>query len=455
MSGPKIVDIRHLEAIQERQRRLMRKRLKQLQKQWQQQRQRLTTALASVRPLLDADEMTAIDRSIAAMDQRFDQLHDDQSLRELQERGTGRLAFMDGELQRLQQQINDSVTQARQRARSMQAATNDLAARLRAAGMEEEGRLLLMAPSIEALERAAQLLSQREQEQAHQAMQQALADFGVRASPRQLQPKVREPERERVEQLLVQLELLNNDPATEGMRARLDALDGEPDPRQMRLRLDSLALELSQALQRDQETEERHAILDELEAQLGVYEEVPPGLLQAIAAQREGQQEGPSLTDLRQAVERWCEQEARRLDGERIRTVVLSSLRVLGYDVREGMQAGWVEGGSIVLQKAGSSDYAVELQDLNGRLRSQVVRFGDPDSPVSDQQRRRDSEVEEQWCTAHAQTLADLRQQGMESHVMAKREPGEVPLVVLRSTDVDRMDRSIGRSHQPNQQQRS
>jgi hypothetical protein len=253
----------------------------------------------------------------------------------------------------------------------------------------------------------------------------------------------------------VQLELLNNEPATEAMRARLDALDEEPDPRQRRLRLDSLALQLSQALQRNQEKVERHAILDELEAQLGVYEEVPTGLLQAIANQREGQQEGPSLSDLRQAVERWCDQEARRLDGERIRTVVLGSLRALGYDVREGMQAGWVEGGSIVLQKAGSSDYAVELQDLNGRLRSQVVRFGDPDSPISDQQRRRDAEIEEQWCTAHAQTLADLRQQGMESQVMAKREPGEVPLVVLRSTSVDRIDRSIGRSDQPSQQQRS
>ena len=454
MSGPKITDIRHLEAIQERQRRLMQKRLQQLQEQWQQQRQRLKNALETVRPLLGADEVTAIDRSIAAMDQRFEQLDGNQSLGELQERGTGRLVFMDAELLRLQQLITDSLTQARQRARSMQAATNDLAERLRKAGMEDEGRLLLKSPSSEALERAAQLLSQREQDKANQALEKALAELGVRASSRQLQPEDREPERERVEQLLVKLELINNEPATEEMRARLDALDRDPDPRQRRLRLDSLAIQLSQALQRDQEIAERQTILDELEAQLGVYEEVPAGFLQAIAAQREGHEQGPSLSDLRQAVERWCEQEARRLDGERIRTVVLGSLRALGYDVRQGMQAGWVEGGSIVLQKAGSNDYAVELQDLNGRVRSQVVRYGDPDSPVSDQQRRRDSEIEEQWCTAHAQALVDLREQGMESQVMAKRKPGEVPLVV-RSTAVDRLDRAIGRSNQSNQHQRS
>jgi hypothetical protein len=254
---------------------------------------------------------------------------------------------------------------------------------------------------------------------------------------------------------MVQLELLNDTCVTSGLRRRLDALEGELDPHQRKMRLNSLVLELSHALQRSQAMAEHHAILDELEAQLGLFEDVPAELLKAIAAQRESQGEENSLTELRQAVERWSEHEARRLDGERIRSVVLGSLRELGYDVREGMQAGWVEGGSIVLQKAGSSDYGVELQDFNGRLRSQVVRFGDPDSPVSDQQRQRDTEIEEQWCTAHAQTLATLRQKGMEAQIMAKREPGEQPLVVVRSKDADRMDRSIARVNQPSQQQRS
>jgi hypothetical protein len=119
------------------------------------------------------------------------------------------------------------------------------------------------------------------------------------------------------------------------------------------------------------------------------------------------------------------------------------------------MQTGWVEGGSIVLQKPGSNDYAVELQDLNGRLRTQVVRYGDPDSSVSDQQRQRDTEIEVQWCTAHAQTLATLRQKGMEAEVMANRAPGEVPLVVVRSEDTSRMETSIGQANQPRQRHRS
>ena len=455
MSGPKIVDIRVTAAIQERQRHLVRLRVKQLQKQWREHRQRLEIALAATRPLLASEEIMAIEQSVAAMDQRFRQFSDDQSLQELEQRGTERLAFLDAEILRLQQQINDSVVAGRKRARSMQATRDDLAARLRSAGMEEERHLLLRAPSIEAMESAANLLSLREKEQANQAMQEALADLGVSASSRRMQQEGSDPERERIEQLMVQVELLNDTSVSAGLRARLEKLDGGLDPTQRRLRLNSLALELSQALQRGKAMAENQSILDELQAQLEVFEGAPATLFQAIAAQREGKEGSSSLTDLRQEVDRWCEQEGRRLDGERIRSVVLGSLRELGYDVREGMQAGWVEGGSIVLQKPGSNEYGVELQDLNGRLRTQVVRYGDPDSPVSDQQLQRDTEIEEQWCTAHAQTLSMLRQKGMEAEVMAHRAPGELPLVVVRSADTSHVNPSSVQVKQPRQQYRS
>jgi len=389
------------------------------------------------------------------MDRRYGDLHGDQSIEDLEKRGAEQMAFIYDELQRLRQQVNDSVIEARQRVRSMQAAKNDLSDRLKQAGMGKESRLLLMDSSVEALERAALLLSQHEQQQDQrsQAMQQALTDFGVRASPRQHSPQVPDQDLERIERLLVQLELLDDSAATTVLRTRLDSLDDELNLSQRRLRLDSLALDVSHAVQVRKETEDRLAILNELEAQLGVYEVVPDDLLLAIASIRDGKLDGSSLRDLQEAVMRWCEQEAQRLDGERIRSIVLGSLRELGYDVREGMQTAWVEGSSIVLQKAGSGDYGVELKDFNGRLRSQVIRYGDPNSIVSDQQHQRDTEIEQHWCSAHAKTLAILRQQGMEARIMAKREPGEVPLVVVRSTKSSHADRDISRTNQPSKEQ--
>jgi hypothetical protein len=102
-----------------------------------------------------------------------------------------------------------------------------------------------------------------------------------------------------------------------------------------------------------------------------------------------------------------------------------------------------VEGGSIILQKPGSSDYAVELQDMDGKLRSRVVRFGDPLSTGSEQQRQRDSEMEEQWCQAHTQTLSTLREQGVDAKIMAKREPGAIPVEVIRATEEGRSSQAL------------
>jgi hypothetical protein len=444
MSGPKIVDIRLVQALQERQRRLARQRLQQLQIQWNAQRQRIQAAADAVNPMSDVVDIKAIEQSIAAMDQRLAKLGDEQSLDELVNRGAERLAFMDAELSRLQQQIKDGLLEARLRARSMQASVADLSARLQAAGLEQERQALVVAPSLNSLERAAKLLEFHDHEQGNHAFQQALVDLGVSATSRQLKSEMVDPERERIEQLLVQLELLDDGQLTADLRARFDELDADNNLSYRRMRLDSLALDISQALQRSNDLVIRHKILDELEAQLRVYDEVPPGLIIAITTHREERQEGTSIDDLRVAVDQWCQQEARRLDGEQIRKIVLGSLQQLGYDVREGMASGWVEGGSIVLHKAGSNDYGFELQDLNGRLRSQVVRFGDPTASVSAQQQKRDTEIEHQWCTDHAQALDNLRQQGMDAEIMAKRDPGEVPMVVLRTAEGDLISREAG-----------
>ena len=403
--------------------------------------------------MANSEVIVAMEKSMTAMDRRFEKVQEADSLEDLQIRGEQQLQFMASELDQLREQMNTAITEVRQRSRSMRAAANDLAARLQAAGLVEESRSLLQAPSAAGLELAAQQLGRKLRNQSDQEFRQALTDLAVEASPARLEHIAVDPERERIEKLLVKLELLDDSNETTGLRSRLEALDGEQDQHQRRLLLDSLSLELSQTMQRRAREADRLAILDELEAQLGVFNAAPAGLMTAINAHRDGQ--GASLSELRQAVEGWCKQEALRLDGERVRNVVLASLRELGYDVREGMTTAWVEGGSIVVQKAGSSDYGVELQDVDGRMRTEVVRFGDPGAPVSDQQRQRDTEIEQQWCTAHAQTLESLRKQGMEAKIMAKRKPGEVPLAI-RLTAPDRSNastRGADRSTGPASQQ--
>ena len=54
MSGPKIVYIRVLQAIQELQRRLQEQRLNQLKNQWRSQRKRLDQSLKELQPLANS-----------------------------------------------------------------------------------------------------------------------------------------------------------------------------------------------------------------------------------------------------------------------------------------------------------------------------------------------------------------------------------------------------------------
>jgi hypothetical protein len=92
------------------------------------------------------------------MDRRFEKIQETDSLEDLQRRGEQQLQFMASELDQLREQMNTTITEVRQRSRSMRVAVSDLATRLQAAGLVEESRSLLQAPSADGLELAAQQL---------------------------------------------------------------------------------------------------------------------------------------------------------------------------------------------------------------------------------------------------------------------------------------------------------
>jgi len=132
---------------------------------------------------------------MTAMDRRFEKIQEADSLEDLQKRGEQQLQFMASELDQLREQMNTAITEVRQRSRSMRAAAKDLAARLQAAGLFEERRSLLQAPSVEGLELAAEQLGRELRNQSDQDFRQALADLAIDASPARLELKAVDPER--------------------------------------------------------------------------------------------------------------------------------------------------------------------------------------------------------------------------------------------------------------------
>lgn len=429
MSGPKIVDIRVLQAQRERELRLLRERIAYQRKQWEGSRQRLQEAINELADQADGQTLKTIKATVQKIEQRFQSWPDDTDLEQLLRLSEAQLQFIEQETKELKDQLTRELGDARQGQRLLQLAIADTASRLERAGLGAERDALLAAATSDALGVALDQLNAAAVEVSDGALAAATTELVGSIKPQKIDalPTI-DAAGERVERLLVQLELLGESSQIAGFAQRLENLALMVDASQRRLLTDSLALEIDAALNADRVEQSRQASLAELEAELSIYQAAPPALIEQL--QRLQSQPQAVITEVAAQVRSWCDAEAQRQDGEQIRSLVLGSLRELGYDVREGMATAWAEGGQLMLQKPGSSDYGVELQDVNGRVRTQVVRFGDPAAGLSEQQKQRDVEVEQQWCTAHSAVLKNLQDAGLEAKILASRGIGELPLEV-------------------------
>ena len=429
MSGPKIVDIRVLQAQRERQLRLLRERIAYQHKQWERSRQRLQAAIEELSDQDDSQIVKTIQAAVQQIEQRFQKWPDDTDLEELLQLSEAQLRFIEQETQELKEQLTRQLADSRQGQRSLQLAIADAASRLERAGLGAERDELLAQATAGALEAALDRLNAAAVEVGDRALAAATTALVGSIQPQKIDagPSI-DAAGERVERLLVQLELLGEFSQIAGFSKRLENLAVMVDPSKRRLLIDSLALEIDAALKAEYVEQNRQASLAALEAELSIYPAAPSVLIEQLHFLK-GQSHA-EITDVAAEVRNWCDAEARRQDGEQIRSLVLGSLRELGYDVREGMATAWSEGGQLMLQKPGSSDYGVELQDVNGRMRTQVVRFGDPAAGLSEQQKQRDVEVEQQWCTAHSTVLKNLNDAGLDAKILASRAIGELPLEV-------------------------
>jgi len=429
MSGPKIVDIRVLEAQRERELRLLRERIAHQRKQWERNRQLLQVAIHELADQADGQALKSIKASVQQIDQRFQSWPEDTDLEQLLHLSEAQLHFIEQESQELKEQLTRELADARHGHRSLQLAIADAASRLERAGLAAERDDLLAQATADALGVALDRLNAAAVEASDGALAAATTALvgNVKTEKIDALPTI-DAAGERVERLLVQLELLGESSQIAGFVERLEKLTFMVDASQRRLLTDSLALEINAALSADQAEQNRQTSLAALEAELAIYPAAPPALIEQLHRMQGLPQ--AEITEVAGAVRNWCDAEARRQDGEHIRSLVLGSLRELGYDVREGMATAWAEGGQLMLQKPGSSDYGVELKDMNGRVRTQVVRFGDPNAGLSEQQKQRDVEVEQQWCTAHSAVLKNLQDAGLEAKILASRAIGELPLEV-------------------------
>ena len=309
MSGPKIVDIRVLQAQRERQLRLLRERIAYQHKQWERSHQRLQAAIEELANQDDGQIVKTIQAAVQQIEQRFQKWPDDTDLEELLQLSEAQLHFIEQETQELKEQLTRQLADSRQGQRSLQLAIADAASRLERAGLGAERDELLAQATAAALEAALDRLNAADVEVGDQALAAATTALVGSIQPQKIDagPSI-DAAGERVERLLVQLELLGEFSQIAGFSKRLENLAVMVDPSKRRLLIDSLALEIDAALKAEYVEQNRQASLVALEAELSIYPAAPPALLEQL--HRLKGQSHAEITGVAAEVRNWCAADA-------------------------------------------------------------------------------------------------------------------------------------------------
>lgn len=236
----------------------------------------------------------------------------------------------------------------------------------------------------------------------------------------------------KLDALLAQIGALQDTAGWAELMRRADAVRAEADaPRRRRL-YESLVLESGQRLKKLRATEawlaEVDVLIEEAEPYTGTAVDTVATALRDL--RRAGRPE--NLAPWRERLTTAQQHELARLEHERKRHAILESLSELGYETSEGMETALTQAGKLVIRKPGDTDYAVEVvSDAKlSMVQTTMVRYTDAPE-MTEQQRQRDCEREEEWCADHARLRDRLAQQGLATSFKLKLPSGEHPVKVV------------------------
>jgi len=230
----------------------------------------------------------------------------------------------------------------------------------------------------------------------------------------------------RVDGLLGELSALGVDPSP--FSGRIAALEAEA-PSRRALLADSLLLDLASAVRNGRERALVMSDLRERHAELSEMKSPDAAMLLSEIKQALAQPAGNELELVKRA-DFLIESEMHVMAAEERRRAVLEGLASLGYEVSEGMATAWVEGGRVVLRKAASPGYGVEL---SGGSHSDVlqVRAVSIGNPADARDTSRDRDMETIWCGEFQRLQSLVAKSGGSLSIESARPIGQFPLKVV------------------------
>jgi hypothetical protein len=231
----------------------------------------------------------------------------------------------------------------------------------------------------------------------------------------------------RVDEFLGELKGLGVDPGP--FSARISSLELE-SPARRTLLADSLLLDLATAVKNGREhtrlqsdLRARYAELSEMKSLEAASLRSEIGDVLSIATQG-------NEAELIKRADFLIEEEVQAMAAAERRRAVLEGLAGLGYEVSEGMATAWVNGGRVVLRKAASPGYGVELSggSKSDLLQVRAVAFGNSTEP---RDASRDRDIETIWCGEFDRLQSLIAKDGGHLAIEHARPVGQFPLKVV------------------------
>lgn len=239
------------------------------------------------------------------------------------------------------------------------------------------------------------------------------------------QPEQADPAIASLDAKLAELDLFGPDQSAQ-FEARLRGIEGESDLRRRRLLLDSLNVELGRATADARTRQKAHARLLQAKAEIELldpalwapfaerlHEEAPLRMVEALLTEAEA-----ALAAARAGKA-----------AEQRREALLESLNALGYEVTEGLETAWAEGGTLVVRHAERPDHGMEIGGdfASGRAQMRAVAFRGSEAAQSDE----DLRAESLWCDDVAKLQEDLARAGGNLEIERASPAGAAPLRVV------------------------
>lgn len=192
---------------------------------------------------------------------------------------------------------------------------------------------------------------------------------------------------------------------------------------------DSLTVELASAIRLERERVSLLRDLKESRAALSKLSSEASVLLQARMAAAIDRKEVTEARGFMESANALIAKQMQDTAAVSRRQAILEGLAALGYDVTEGMSAAFAEKGRVVLRKAATPDYGVEIIGRTSTQRLQVRAVALSPSPSRDASRDRD--VETIWCGEFAALQKRMADSGGGILIEQALAVGATPLKIV------------------------